>query len=659
MLCSTGGSLSDGNHNDSFPSLSSDYSSHSSPALSGSTTLPSSHSHALKISNPVLADQESDGSVNTNSVLFIPNKVPPPRGIVLKSAARDKDGFFISAKKINQDSSHTGSELSSTEDEASVPMGLRVFTPRDGNLKRNVVIKKPSPRMKERWRGMKGGKVPANPDTEGGTEVATSRSNTENNYFIHNNNVKRSFRYKKIVLRPPEKPIYDKINESESEEDGDSSEMDSPSHTSSLVPLPYAGSNLDNTVDTSTDTIDESYEDGIETDEDKIDSKSEDESVLSLSSSTAALLSQRRVRFYRNAGSAVYPPKSTNQHSQANSYSRVTVIGTMEESTPKEFAIPERHHVPVHRLRSQTTIQPPKSLAEKEEKDEIEENGEMEGVSNRHETDSFESHEEPSLSMFAEPVLPMVLPVRQSSDLYIDFSQNSLDDILVPPPEMFGVEQVGFTPGIDIDLESPRSKRRLSRTRHLGGTRFKNLESTNENAALDLAEKLVPDSNGDSILEQQKSPDSIIPNPSTDRNSTESNDTGYTSSTSPGYQNQINSNQQQQQQQEQVQFQQSQEQKKQYQHLQQQYSNEFSEGVSPDGRSTPIPEEEHGNSILRSYSSSHSLVSNASDVSRFYVPFVFHSKRVTEDAASMRVDPTRFRIQVCLVENSEELTRVI
>lgn len=592
-------------------------------------TLSSSHGHACGEDYAIAGRMGHNRCSNTidgrtHSAVIVPSKVPPPRGFVLTHATRDKNGFFINSKKktVDQDS-HTSSELSSAEaeDEKSAAKKGKLFAPKDdsGSLKRSIVIKKLSPMLE--------GKVKDGKAAEGcgaGTKDPTeSCSQTEKNYFIKKNDMKRSLRYRKITLRDPEKPLHVDKNESDSD-DGESSEIDSFCHASSVVPGPCPSTSCEKKSEISVDT---SYENGNETKE-KTESvtKSDDESLIL--SSSSLILSQR---FVHHPSSGTYPP----QHSQANSYSRVTVIGTREDSVT-ELGSSSTHHLKSDHQPKARVLKKKPSLDEREEV-----------LNNTTPFAGFQSQEETSSpSMFVESeflMSPVLLPAP-SGEIFTDFSQNSLDDILVEPPEMFGagMEQVNMNPRKGFALDSPL-KRKLSRTRNISGTNLNDSKSTDKiPSCLDFStKKSVPNTNGHSIPDQKIS--GAIPDISVDRNSTESNDTGYTSSTSPGYQNQINSQQQQQQQKHPC-------------------GKDFNAGVSRDGRSTPIPEEELKNTgergALKPCSSSHSLGSNSSDTSRFYVPFVFHSKDVVEDGVNMRMDPSKFCIQVCLAENSEELIRV-
>ena len=588
--------------------------------------LSSSHGNLINYESEITShENKGHGPSSTSSdqrFVVIPNKVPPPKGITLKTATRDNDGFFFK-KKVDQDL-HTSSDFSSADEEKSAVHGESMFSPRENSLKSHFVIKKQNLSMTD---------ITKTKDCEVSKDLATRaerkpdiQSSTKLSSFLKNNNMKRSVRYKKITLREPEKPLYVHSNESDSEDDRELS-MNSPINTcsSSAVPGPQAGVRFDMKAKKFVDTIDESYENLDATGEENIESESngDAESTLLSSSSPSSLCSHKVVH---HPVTTVHP-HSNQWHSQANTYSRVMVMGTRDESECEHGCTPISHklsndqhcNVLIGKL----------SLEETEEEDS--KDTDEDGKEETDKSTSFRSQEMYSPLRFVETealVSPALLPAP-ANDLFMDFSQNSLDNILVDPPEMFcaETEQSSINPATAFVLGSPRAKRKLSRT---------SWNSTIGNTN-DILSEPVPNNKGDSIPKYQQNVSDDIPDPTTDRNSTESNDTGYTSSTSPRYQNQINSQQHQQELKD------------------QQSKKDFNDGVFPNGRSTPIPEEELRTGALKSR---HSLISVSSDMARFYVPFVFHSKKVVKDTANMRVDSNMFCVQVCLVENSEDLIRV-
>ena len=123
-------------------------------------------------------------------------------------------------------------------------------------------------------------------------------------------------------------------------------------------------------------------------------------------------------------------------------------------------------------------------------------------------------------------------------------------------------------------------------------------------------------------LEQRRTDDQTSsPSLATDRNSTESNDTGYTSSASPGY----------------------------HERHKLSITDEFEEDSLPE-----LPEIRNASQqASQTEQSQTSTLSNvSSDNVRQYIPLVFYSPRVGKDASV-------FAVQVCLVENSDELIKVL
>ena len=109
------------------------------------------------------------------------------------------------------------------------------------------------------------------------------------------------------------------------------------------------------------------------------------------------------------------------------------------------------------------------------------------------------------------------------------------------------------------------------------------------------------------------------PNSTADRNSTESNDTGYTSSASPSYHDQHKLS----------------------------VTDEFDEDSElPEIRDT------FQQASQTEQSQTSTLSSASTDNIRQYVPLVFFCPRVGKDASL-------FAVQVCLVENSDELVKVL
>ena len=156
-------------------------------------------------------------------------------------------------------------------------------------------------------------------------------------------------------------------------------------------------------------------------------------------------------------------------------------------------------------------------------------------------------------------------------------------------------------------------------------------------------------------LQLNKTDDTLDPN-LVDRNSTESNDTGYTSGASPSYVT---------------------EDKHTTQNSMQEFKLEFkdeSEAISDiPPVSTPqsgLPTCDKGklgsfDKQLSVQLSQTSITSTSSDYVRFYFPLIFYKPgskveraRVVSSSSPMAGDSNMFSLQVCLVENSEELMKV-
>ncbi len=659
-----------------FPSLSSEYSSSShSSSISKSGSLKFSPNLIYSSDAPPTRVRSVTSDFRT---VIIPTSIPPPKEFMLKKASRNKDGFFIDTSKGSDfQDSQTGSELSSTEDDKmALNEDMGAFTAREGRLKRMPGIKKPSPKSNK--------KVVIVQDDNIKSE---SRSEGKSN-FSYNDNMKRSFRYKKIDLRPPEKPLYggdDVVTDSEEEYDSES-EMKG---TSSCVPGPQSQDT--GTPDVSTDSILDDSSDSL------TGSKSEDENTPPRSASFASSSAARgnvlnRFKFLRQQPpSGISAHKKTpianhqpqGRHSLANTYSRVTVLGTKEDShdSMDSFHVPER--APRARIRSNSQpvialLRRKPSLMEDSEAERREENRNtsMEAMQMRWDIEDVHST---SLPLDTDFILPSDLPARPSSEVFTELSQNSMDDLVIPPPEIFGAgaeeDIISTHSETTFKLESPRFKPKLSRTQNVSKTKLfvnggningKEDETGDSSSKMDSQGKLRDCMSAD---EQHKTltgpppPESVV-----NRNSTDSNDTGYTS-TSPGY---LNSASLQHQQKNKPHSQDGEaylQDKKHpiglsdHEHSALKYRDSFNAGISPDGRSTPIGQEPAGigNGALGSYSSCHSLASTSSDVSRTYVPLVFFSKQSLFGGGSGvggHYDPSKFCIQVCLVENSEDLIKV-
>ena len=174
-------------------------------------------------------------------------------------------------------------------------------------------------------------------------------------------------------------------------------------------------------------------------------------------------------------------------------------------------------------------------------------------------------------------------------------SQNSLDNVLVSPPEL-----------------------------------FRKIESPEDSTQSEHGDEDVPKQH--KVRSDLKSSSSSVV--VKDRDSTESSDTGYTSSTSPGYQEHNNTNGM-------ISNRKEEEAKKECNKL-----SELREDISPDGSGSSTPK---SNLVHNGHSRSvHSLTSISSGSC---LPFL------KTEGSGVDQDPNHFTIQVCLVENSDELLK--
>ena len=213
------------------PQLSSDsYDSQSSRATSTASQSEVGHferplSQSSQQSFNVSPNRTSSSSHTTSPL--ISSRVPPPANI-LAPATRTKDGFFV-VENRNSGHSETGDHESrdsageKTSDKSKEsPSKSREFVVRDGALQRSKpgrnVIKIPKSKLTNEKKAEK-----SQPGLS--SKFLAMRSTPINNLSTAGNfesNMKRSFRYRMITLRP-EKPIFVDNGEenSESEDEGE------------------------------------------------------------------------------------------------------------------------------------------------------------------------------------------------------------------------------------------------------------------------------------------------------------------------------------------------------------------------------------------------------------------------------------------------------
>lgn len=533
----------------------------------------------------------------------IPNKVPPPSGFLVQ-ASRDKDGFFVNRKRKDYRMFlEKTDEISSPEEVAE-----KEFVPREGTLTRNTVIKGKNilspkhPRTVSRNRNGLEANGGLQRDRDQGERLALP-SNQGTATLFHSN-LKRSFRYRKIALRKEfESPLFATKETSDSEDEGD----DPPALSSVPGPADFSTSGSGGNAAVWAISNLSSMPDGLE-----ISNTDLTEPGPHINDSIV----QRR--FNQNTASTL----SFAGYSPGNSYSKVTVTGTRRSSSS---SLPGKR--PLVYLRSTSKEQ---ASAESP-------------TTPRSLDDSCIILPPPMFAGEDQDVID--LPSRPPSNNLQYGSQTSLDILDVDPPDMFS--------SVDQPMSDPtspgKSKRKLSRTRKIGNNAPSSLsaegslngKSDAEGDAKKPKDGEDSEENSASISEDSKhhanqstssSSSNVAPAP--DRDSTESSDTGYTSSTSPGYSEQTRG--------------------------QKPKLNFPPDGLGQDDGGKAISkagslQKTPWKSSLRSIPSLNSLTSISSEMSRFYIPLVFHSPRV--EGAGVNQDPNLFSVQVCLVENTDELIK--
>ena len=202
------------------PQLSSDsYDSQSSHSEVGRSSRPTSQSSQQSF---IVSPSRTPSSGQTALSPLVSTRIPPPANI-LAPAARTKDGFFIVDNR-NSGHSETGesrdSKSEATVDKLKDKHGKkREFVEREGALQRakpgKNVVKVPKSKLTNEK------KAERNPQGLSNKFLAM-RSTPMNDLSNFDSNMKRSFRYRMITLRP-EKPIFvDKVAEnSDSEDEGE------------------------------------------------------------------------------------------------------------------------------------------------------------------------------------------------------------------------------------------------------------------------------------------------------------------------------------------------------------------------------------------------------------------------------------------------------
>jgi hypothetical protein len=517
-------------------------------------------------------------------------------------ASRDKDGFFVNNnRKDYKLFLEKNSEVSSPEEKSGSPD--KEFVTKEGKMRRNHAVKGRSQHSKATPKHQDLPETSISSPEDERARVLSERGQRpgdkgqrlgppshQQGAAIFHSNLKRSFRYRNIALRKEyETPLFPTREVSDSEDEGDenvtswvpeSSGNPAPSnHHSNLVSIP-------------------------------------DEVVISAVDLTTPgphmkkddMVVQRRHKHGSTAASQTTSMMSLAGYSSGNSYSKVTVTGPKRNSSS---AVSGKR--PILYVRSN-------SLSFK----------------NQASIESDSPATTPQASDDNTLILPppmfdgmdmIDLPSRPPSDNAMYSSRESLDQIIVDPPDMFSAKQP--EPAV-AEVASPKSKRKLSRTRKVASLTARARSNKRQGAA----EKTSGTESQRSPTPKQggNTPSSMLSNVVPDRDSTESSDTGYTSSsTSPGYT---------------------------------EGGHKLSKLRYPDKPDTVEDKGERQESnylggqgsTLKSIPSLNSLVSITSDTSRFYIPLVFHSPQV--EGSGTNHDPNMFSVQVCLVENSDELIKV-
>ena len=264
-----------------------------------------------------------------------------------------------------------------------------------------------------------------------------------------------------------------------------------------------------------------------------------------------------------------------------------------------------------------------------------------------------------------------ILPARPPSNGFMYSSRtslNSLDDILVAPPPMFsgeGVTQDGTAlalGSLETELEPPTSSTAVqgatsevkkpvpkARTREPNNPPVRHFHVGHMTIEPCHVSSTTLHVNSKPLQHLPKIQDDAV----NDRNSTESNDTGYTSGASPGcVTDDRNSTKNASMQEFKLKFKDDQ--------------DTTADADQTSGRSSHEKGKASSEKHLGYQLSQNSLTSTTSDYVRFYVPLLFYKPSASKGnraALSNKSSPNaggsnQFSLEVCLVEDSEELLRV-
>ena len=637
----------------------------------------------------------------------IPSKVPPPSGILVQ-ASRDKNGFFVNQKRKDYKAFQDGTPeviLSPSDDdrdrgrlrgkreereregsreretgdrdrEGSPTVNGKQFVEKENTLRRGPISRgqgfKPSPLAKT-----------ANKGDDCSSTKSTGSQPVPNQGTMFHSNLKHSFRYRKISLRKEfERPLYvhkENAENSDSDDEGDIengggySSVPGPSESTFAV-----STNLTKQVSsTSTNlTLIPADVEISMTDLTNPGPHINDDTVV---------VQRRANHAFNSSSNATSMGSSLTGYSSGNSYSKVTVTGPRRNSSSLTSKKPL--------LRVRSNSQPALDKNSLDDGDEEEENDGLSLVESRRLSGSMIILPPPMFTNDGDDAVDAQNQFSGREDM-LDLpvchpmgydSPNSLDNILVDPPDMFSStgsrgqeppstggqessstgeqepsstreQESSSTGGQDLtstggqvthEASKKSSKRKLSRTKKVNSLLNKknygkppHVEvKSDSDSHTEVKSDSDSSTGGEKLVPKNKEEQSgSVPatarasNVGPDRDSTESGDTGYTS-TSPGY---------------------SSEQAKQKSKLimnfhQEEDEEEMARDVFSLKDSTKF------DSVLP-LTPIGSRVSVSSETSRCYVPLVFHSPKV--EGTGVNHDPNQFSVQVCLVENSEELIKV-
>lgn len=617
---------------------------------SGHSSLSSTSSPVRTLSGLGSPRHQATPPSSTSSVpIVLPSKVPPPPGVIIQ-ASRDKDGFFVNQKKKNfkryLDGTGNGPVLSSSPEEAERKLPNE-FVPKEGGLTRNPAVKgtvqNPRlPRTRRKFQGGVANLIAASKKGQKPPPAASSSSAATLGIANFHSNMKQSFRYRKIALRKEyEQPLY--AGGDETDDSGDESDA---------IPSYCGRSSVPRPLDFPLRVVEFPQEEETLMQSDSDDAGSTGGGMQSHTPSSSDLVVKRRANLSNSSSMMPSPSSSTAaglglglgpSSSLTNSYSKVTIAGPRLSSP----SAPGKRPVLFLRSGSQTGIRAedrtsglddlspaaaaPRSLESSLilQPPQIFGSDDVGGGGDSYE-DSYD--DPPELDL-------LELPARPPSDGTMYSSCNSLDDILVEPPEMFNINMEGF---------KRSTKRKLSRTKKVNApAKLPSGSGTSETVHSGTSigsggenhsgSKTGIENNGYSIPKQGQSEgaasnSNVVP----DRDSTESSDTGYTSSSaSPGY---------------------AEAGKDQSAKVNFQDGSRQKQRRPPVLESNLVPLNPEPKATIKRVPSLTSLVSVSSEVARCYIPLVFHSAKA--EGAGVNHDPNLFCIQVCLVENSDELIKV-